>query len=206
MADGELPYNFTLKNAECLALVKKPSFAVSHEETRYYLNGIYFHASGSGKSQMLRAVATDGHRLARIEMSLPAGAAGMPGIIVPRKAIHELQKLLEDGDSDVQISLSDTKIRFTCDNIVLISKLIDGNFPEYERVIPSANDRLMEVDCKLFTQAVDRVSVISSEKSRAIKFHLETGKLTLSATSPEHGTASEEIEVAYDSPDIEIGL
>jgi DNA polymerase III subunit beta len=206
MAEAELPYNFTLKNSDCLSLVKKPSFAISTEETRYYLNGIYLHATGTGKSQMLRAVATDGHRLARIEMALPAGASGIPGVIIPRKAIYELQKLLEEGDNDVQISLSDTKIRFTCGGTVLISKLIDGNFPDYERVIPSANEKLMEVNCKSFREAVDRVSVISSEKSRAIKFSLDNGKLTLSATSQEHGTASEEIDVAFSSGKLEIGF
>lgn len=206
MADGEFPHNFTLKSAECLSLVEKPSFAISTEETRYYLNGIYFHAAGNGQAKVLRAVATDGHRLARIEVGLPAGAADMPGVIVPRKAIYELRKLLEEGEGDVQVSLSDTKIRFVYGNAVLVSKLIDGNFPDYERVIPAGNDKIMEVDCKFFTQAVDRVSVISTEKSRAIKFQLASGKLTLSASSPEHGTASEEIDVTYSAAPIEIGF
>jgi DNA polymerase-3 subunit beta len=206
MAEGELNHNFTLKSAECMSLIDKPSFAVSTEETRYYLNGIYLHAAGNGKDKVLRAVATDGHRLARIEVAVPAGADGMPGVIVPRKAIHELKKLIEGSDGDVEISLSETKIRFVCGNAVLVSKLIDGNFPDYERVIPSNNDKLMEVDCKLFTQSVDRVSVISSEKSRAIKFKLENGKLTLSASSPEHGTASEEIDVTYSAGLIEVGF
>lgn len=206
MADGELPHNFTLKSADCKALVQKPSFAISTEETRYYLNGIYFHVAGSGKSKTLRAVATDGHRLARIEIPAPAGAEKMPGVIVPRKAIYELRKLLEESETDVQVSLSDTKIRFVCGGAVLVSKLIDGNFPDYERVIPAGNDKLMEVDCKLFTQAVDRVSVISSEKSRAVKFHLDKGKLTLSASSNEHGNASEEIDVTYSAALIEVGF
>lgn len=206
MADGELPYNFTLKSAECLSLIQKPSFAISTEETRYYLNGIYLHTAGSGDGKVLRAVATDGHRLARIEVALPAGADGMPGIIVPRKAIYELRKLIEEGEGDIAISLSDSKIRFVYGNAVLVSKLIDGNFPDYERVIPASNDKMMEVDCKLFTQSVDRVSVISSEKSRAIKFQLDNGKLTLSASSPEHGTASEEIEVKYSANKIEVGF
>lgn len=206
MMDGDFSHHFVLSSNDCMMLVKKPSFAISTEETRYYLNGIYMHVSGSGKNQMLRAVATDGHRLARIEITLPSGAAGMPGVIVPRKTIHEVQKLLEGSDNDVQISLSESKIRFSCSGAVLVSKLIDGNFPDYERVIPSNNDRLMEVDCTQFTQAVDRVSVISSEKSRAIKFHLEEGKLTLSATSTEHGAASEDVNVSYASPEIEIGF
>lgn len=206
MVDGEFPHSFTLSSRDCLNLIKKPSFAISTEETRYYLNGIYLHVNGAGKNQMLRAVATDGHRLARIEMELPAGASGMPGVIIPRKAIHELQKLLEESDNDVQISLSESKIRFTCGGAVLVSKLIDGNFPDYERVIPSSNDKAMEVDCKQFKDAVDRVSVISSEKSRAIKFHLQEGKLTLSATSAEHGAASEDVNVNFSGDDIEIGF
>jgi DNA polymerase-3 subunit beta len=206
MADGDLNHHFSLKSAECQALAEKPSFAISTEETRYYLNGIYLHVAGSGNGKVLRAVATDGHRLARIEIALPAGAANMPGVIIPRKAIHELKKLLEEGEGDVQISLSDSKIRFVYGNAVLVSKLIDGNFPDYERVIPSSNDKIMEVDCRLFSQAVDRVSVISSEKSRAIKFHIENGKLTLSATSAEHGTATEEVDVTYSASAIEVGF
>lgn len=206
MAEGDLPHNFSLTAAEALALVEKPSFAISTEETRYYLNGIYFHVATSGSTKVLRAVATDGHRLARIEVGLPAGAANMPGIIVPRKAIYELKKLLDGGQGEVGISLSETKIRFVYGNAVIVSKLIDGNFPDYERVIPSANEKLMEVDCKSFSQAVDRVSVISTEKSRAIKFALDGGKLTLSASSPEHGTASEEIDVKFSSPALEVGF
>ncbi len=206
MAEGDLSHNFTLKSAECLALIEKPSFAISTEETRYYLNGIYLHVAGSGDGKLLRAVATDGHRLARIEVALPAGADNMPGIIVPRKAIQELRKLLEAGEGDVSVSLSETKIRFVYGNAVLVSKLIDGNFPDYERVIPSANEKLMEVDCKLFKDAVDRVSVISSEKSRAIKLQLENGKLTLSAGGGDQGSASEEIDITYSSSSIEIGF
>lgn len=206
ISEGELPYNFTLTSEECRAIVQKPSFAISTEETRYYLNGIYLHAHGSDGDKTLRAVATDGHRLARVEVSLPAGAAGMPGVIIPRKAIYELRKLLDEAGGDVHIALSDTKIRFICGDAVLISKLIDGNFPDYERVIPSGNDKIMEVDCKRFTQAVDRVSIISSEKSRAIKMQVESGKITLSASSAEHGTASEELEVSYSGDGLEIGF
>ena len=206
MAEGELSHNFTLKSAECLSLVDKPSFAVSTEETRYYLNGIYLHPAGTGEARVLRSVATDGHRLARIEVALPAGAENMPGVIVPRKCIHELRKLLEEGDGDVQVSLSDTKIRFVYNNAVLVSKLIDGNFPDYERVIPVNNDKIMEVDCKAFRQAVDRVSVISTEKSRAVKFQIDAGKLTLSTSSTEHGTANEELDVTYSAGKIEAGF
>ncbi len=206
MAEGDLGHSFTLSTAECQALIEKPAYAMSTEETRYYLNGIYLHTGGSADSQFLRSVATDGHRLARVDVGLPAGAAGMPGVIIPRKTIQEIRKLLEGGEGDVQISLSDTKIRFVCGGAVLVSKLIDGNFPDYERVIPSANDKLMEVDRDKFKDAVDRVSVIASERSRGIRLSLDKGKLTLSASSAEAGTASEDLDVAYSAGPIDIGF
>jgi DNA polymerase-3 subunit beta len=206
MAEGDLDHTFTLKAAECKALIEKPSFAMSNEETRYYLNGIYFHTAGSGADKTLRAVATDGHRLARIEVALPKGADGMPGVIVPRKVIYELKKLLAESETDVIISLSESKIRFVVGNAVIVSKLIDGNFPDYERVIPSGNDKILELSRKEFAQAVDRVSVISSEKTRAVKLSAESGKLTLTATSSEHGQATEELDVTYSAAPIEIGF
>ena len=206
MAEGDLDYSFTLKGAECKALIEKPSFAMSNEETRYYLNGIYFHIAGDKDGKTLRAVATDGHRLARIEVALPAGADGMSGVIVPRKVIYELRKLLAESEADVSVSLSDTKIRFVIGSAVIVSKLIDGNFPDYERVIPTGNDKLLEVDRKLFAQAVDRVSVISSEKTRAVKMAAQNGKITLTATSTEHGAATEELDATYSASPIEIGF
>ena len=206
MAGGELPHGFTLPAADLKRLIDRTRFAISTEETRYYLNGIFFHAARSNDVQMLRAVATDGHRLARMEIPLPEGAAGMPGIIVPRKTVTELRKLIDEIDQDVQISLSDTKIRFVFGNAVLTSKLIDGTFPDYDRVIPTGNDKILEVECKLFAEAVDRVSTISSEKSRAVKLTIEHGSLMLSATSPENGTATEELEVRYSATPLEIGF
>lgn len=206
MASGEFSSNFSLKSAECIALITKPSFAVSNEETRYYLNGIYLHVAGEGEGKVLRAVATDGHRLAQVEVALPAGADGMEGVIVPRKTIQELRKLLEAGEGEVSVSVSETKIRFVYGNAVLVSKLIDGNFPEYERVIPSGNNNLMEVDCKAFASAVDRVAVISSEKTRGVKLELESGKIIISAGSGEQGNATEELEVTYSSTPLEIGF
>ncbi len=206
MTEGDLPYKFSITASECSALIDKTRFAVSTEETRYYLNGIYLHAAESQGIGVLRSVATDGHRLARIEVALPSGAAGMPGIIIPRKAIGEIKKLIEDGVTHVEVSLSESKIRFACGSAVLVSKLIDGTFPDYERVIPSGNDKIMEVDVKAFTSAVDRVSVIASEKTRGIRLAVSQGKLTLSADSPEHGNAIEEIEVTYAAEPIETGF
>jgi DNA polymerase III subunit beta len=206
MATGELPYNFTLSAAELRALIDRTRFAISTEETRYYLNGIYLHATKNNEVPVMRAVATDGHRLARMEMVLPEGAAGMPGVIVPRKTVLELRKLVEEGEAEVQVALSDSKVRFTLGDASLTSKLIDGTFPDYDRVIPANNDKILEVDCKSFAEAVDRVSTISTEKSRAVKLAIEQGSLTVSATSPENGTATEELEVRYIASPLEIGF
>ncbi len=206
-AGGEkLPHEFSLAAAELRALVDRTSFAISTEETRYYLNGIYLHAFADGAIGKLRAVATDGHRLARFEMPLPAGIVDMPGIIVPRKTVAELRKLVADGDARVDIALSDSRIRFAFDKIVLTSKLIDGTFPDYQRVIPTGNDKVLIVRKEEFAAAVDRVSTISSEKSRAVKFTLKANSLTMSATSPDSGSASEELEVDYSGPVIDIGF
>jgi DNA polymerase-3 subunit beta len=206
MTGGDLPHRFALPASELRTLIDRSSFAISTEETRYYLNGIYLHVADSGGVPMLRAVATDGHRLARVEMARPQGASGMPGVIVPRKTVQELRRLLEDTDAEVTVALSDTKIRFAFDDVELTSKLIDGTFPDYQRVIPEANDKIMDVDCRAFAEAVDRVSTISTEKSRAVKVELKTGTLMLSATSPENGSATEEIEVKYTGSAIEIGF
>ncbi len=206
MAGGDLGVEFDLPASELRAVIDRTRFAISTEETRYYLNGIYMHAASRDGVDVLRAVATDGHRLASAETPLPDGASGMPGVIVPRKTVTELHKLIEDSNGDIRVALSETKIRFTLDDVQVTSKLIDGTFPDYERVIPAGNDKEWEVDRRLFAEAIDRVSAISSEKSRAIKIALEPGTLVLSATSPENGTATEELEVDYQGEAIEIGF
>jgi len=206
MAGGDLPKEFRLPAGELRGLIDRTRFAISTEETRYYLNGIYLHAAQRDGVDVLRAVATDGHRLASVEMPLPAGAAGMPGVIVPRKTVTELRKLIDETGEDIVVALSETKIRFAFDDAVMTSKLIDGTFPDYERVIPADNEKVMEVDCRQFTAAVDRVSAISTEKSRAVKLAVRAGHLTLSASSPDSGNASEEIEVSYSADAMEIGF
>ncbi|OFX12544.1 MAG: DNA polymerase III subunit beta [Alphaproteobacteria bacterium RIFOXYD12_FULL_60_8] len=206
MASGEMPHTFTLAAGELRGLIDRTKFAISTEETRFYLNGIYLHAAVSEGVDVLRAVATDGHRLARVEVPLPSGAAGMPGVIVPRKAVQELRKLIDETGMDVQISLSPSKIRFAFDDVTLTSKLIDGTFPDYERVIPQDNNQIMEVDRKILAEAVDRVSAISTEKSRAIKMRVEKGSVELSASSPDSGSAVETLEAAYQGGMLEIGF
>jgi DNA polymerase-3 subunit beta len=206
LAPGEMTHKFTLKAADLKRLIDKTQFAISTEETRYYLNGIYLHAAATGKTQTLRAVATDGHRLAQMELDLPKGAEGMPGIIVPRKTVGEVQRLLEDNEAEVLIELSPGKIRFTIGEVVLTSKLIDGTFPDYGRVIPAGNDKELIVDKKEFEAAVDRVSTVSSERGRAVKLSVTGGKLSLSVTNPDSGSANEELEVEYESDPIDIGF
>ncbi|HEY4472879.1 MAG TPA: DNA polymerase III subunit beta, partial [Stellaceae bacterium] len=196
----------SLSATELRTLIDRTRFAISTEETRYYLNGIYLHATKADEVPVIRAVATDGHRLARMEMVLPEGAAGMPGIIIPRKTVLELRKLVEESEDEVQIGLGETKIRLAVGEAALTSKLIDGTFPDYDRVIPSNNDKVLEVECKSFAEAVDRVSTISTEKSRAVKLAIENGSLVVSATSPENGTAVEELEVRYSATPLEIGF
>ena len=203
---GEFPVRFELPAASFKALIDRTQFAISTEETRYYLNGIYLHTPTIEGRTLLRAVATDGHRLARAQTAVPDGADGMPGIIIPRKTVGEIQKLLEGGEGNATIEISETKIRVTFGSVVLTSKLIDGTFPDYGRVIPQNNDKELIVDKKDFEAAVDRVSTISSERGRAVKLALSAGKLVLSVTNPDSGSATEELEVEYASEPLDIGF
>ena len=199
-------YSFSVPAADLRTLIDRTRFAISNEETRYYLNGIYLHAAESDGVSVLRAVATDGHRLARFEMPLPEGAKDMPGVIIPRKAINEIRKLIDEAGDSIEIGLSDNKLKFSFDHVTMTTKLIDGTFPDYERVIPKNNDKFLEVNPAAFASAVDRVSTISSEKSRAVKLTLNGKTMTLSANSPDSGSASEEIEVRFNSGAMEIGF
>ncbi len=202
----DLSHEFTIGAGDLRAMIERTRFAISSEETRYYLNGIHWHAKEDNGVKLMRAVATDGHRLARLEMPLPDGAEGMPGVIVPKKTVDALYRLIAEEVTSVHVGLSEHKIRFAFDNIVLTSKLIDGTFPDYERVIPTGNDKTMAVETRLFREAVDRVSTISSEKSRAVKLVLAEGNLMLQAVSPDAGSATEELEIAYGSNEMEIGF
>jgi DNA polymerase-3 subunit beta len=205
IAEGDLPTAFELPAATLRQIIDKTRFAISTEETRYYLNGIYLHVSDEAQP-VLKAAATDGHRLARVTVARPDGAAGMPGVIIPRKCVAELRKLLDELDGTVQLSLSESKIRFGLGNAVLTSKLIDGTFPDYSRVIPTANDKLLKLDPRALEEGVDRVSTIASERTRAVKMSLDRDRVTLSVTSPENGTASEEVSADYGADGIEIGF
>ena len=206
MANAEYSANFAAPAPVLRRLFDKSKFAISNEETRYYLNGVYMHVSQGEEGPVLRCVATDGHRLARIDAPLPQGAADMPGVIVPKKTVAELRKLLDDDDMQIAVSVSETKVRFATPRITLTSKVIDGTFPDYTRVIPSGNTRKMEVDAKDFARAVDRVATVSSERSRAVKLALDMDRLVLSVNAPDAGTADEELAVAYGDDPLEIGF
>ena len=206
MAQDEMPVAFALPVDDLQRLIEKTRFAISVEETRYYLNGIYLHVLEEDGANLLRAVATDGHRLARVEMAQPVGADNMPAVIIPRKTVGEVQKLLEEAEGEVSLQVSDTKINFAFAEIVLTSKLIDGKFPDYTRVIPSDNDKTLKLDAKSFAQSVDRVSAISSEKSRAVKLALDKDSLALSVSNPDSGSANDELSVAYAADAMEIGF
>ncbi len=206
IVEGDLPTSFELPAATLAQLIDRTRFAISTEETRYYLNGIFLHVT----DDELKAAATDGHRLARFTIKRPDGSEGMPDVIVPRKCVAELRKLLEEAlDANVLIDLSASKIRFTLggeNGVVLTSKLIDGTFPDYSRVIPTGNDKLLRLDPKSFWQGVDRVATIATEKTRAVKMALDNDRVTLSVTSTDNGTASEEVPADYKSAGFEIGF
>jgi len=206
MASSEYQSNFSIPAPVLRRLFDKSRFAISNEETRYYLNGVYMHIAESDGGKVLRCVATDGHRLARIDADLPDEAADMPGVIVPRKTVLELRKLLDDDEMTIAVSVSETKVRFATPDITLTSKVIDGTFPDYTRVIPQGNTKRLEVDAKEFAQAVDRVATVSSERSRAVKLQLDEDRLVLSVNAPDSGAAEEELAVAYGDERLEIGF
>ncbi len=198
---------FEIEASDLRRLIDKTRFAISTEETRYYLNGVYLHAADTDKGKKLRTVATDGHRLALCETDAPKGAEDLAGVIVPRKAVGEVRRLIDSSDGDVTVSVSDTKIVFTSGRAQLTSKLIDGTFPDYARVIPKGNDKALIIDNKAFEAAVDRVSTVSTERSRSIKLSLSKGKITLAVSSAETaGQGHEEVECDYSETEMDIGF
>jgi DNA polymerase-3 subunit beta len=203
---GEMTARFFLPAKTLARGLQKSAFAASTEETRYYLNGVFMHIFTSGGDTALRFVATDSYRLARVECAMPEGAADLSPVIIPRKAVTELMKLASSHDGDAEIEASATKLRFTIGATTLLTKTIDGNFPDYARVIPTQNDKIAKVDRDAFKSAAERVSTISSERGRAVKLEFADGALKLSVSNPNLGSASEEIESDYQSGPLEIGF
>ncbi len=206
MSPDGLSARVSIAATDLIRLIDKTRFAISTEETRYYLNGLYLHTVAEEGFTKLRAVATDGHRLALAEMPAPEGAEGLPGVIVPRKTVQEARRLLDDCGEEVEVQISQAKVRFDFGGATLTSKVIDGSFPDYMRVIPRENSKILTVDNHLFAQAVDRVATISAEKSRSVKLAIEPGKMVLTVRNMEAGQAVEELEVDYDADPFEIGF
>ncbi len=205
ISGDKLPISFEMKTEDLKDVIDRTKFAISTEETRYYLNGIFIHAKNEGATKVLRVVATDGHRLACVESPLPKGAEDVKGVIIPRKTVTEIRKLLEDNNAEnVSIALSDNKIIFSFEDITLTSKLIDGTYPDYERVIPTDSNKTIEVKASELASAVDRVSVVA-ERTRAIKIVPSTGKMTVTTSCPDLGSGVEEIEAKYDGESLDIG-
>ncbi len=209
ISDNDLSTNFVLSADELIRIIDKTKFAVSNEETRYYLNGIFLHKADRNSIQFLRAVATDGHRLAQYDIPLPQGAEEITGIIIPKKTIFELRKVLDDANGDVSISLNENKIKFAFNDLKIISKVIDGTFPDYTKVIPQNNNKNFKTNNNELKNAIDRVSAVAANeesKSKAIKLSLEDNKLNLSVESQSKGSANELIDISYDGDKVDIGF
>jgi DNA polymerase-3 subunit beta len=207
---GDMPINFSVPAKTLSSMIDATRSAMSTEETRYYLQGIYLHARRTDDGEWrLAATSTDGHRLSLSTAISPQGTEGMQddkGVIVPRKCVLEINKIVDQIDGDVEISMSKTKIRFTMGRMTYVSKLVDGTFPDYDRVIPRNNESIVKVDADALAESIDRVSTIATEKTRAVKVAIDRNRLTLSVNSPENGLATEEIEVDYEGKPLEIGF
>ena len=209
ISDNDLSTNFVLSADELIRIIDKTKFAVSNEETRYYLNGIFLHKAERNSIQFLRAVATDGHRLAQYDIPLPQGAEDITGIIIPKKTIYELRKVLDDANGDVSVSLNENKIKFSFNDLKIVSKVIDGTFPDYTKVIPQNNDKSFKTNNSDLKNAIDRVSAVAANeesKSKAIKFCIENNSLSLSVESQSKGSANEIIDVNYSGDKVDIGF
>ena len=187
-------------------LIDKTKFAISNEETRYFLNGLYFNIHNENSKSNIILVGTDGHRLAKYSYQLDQAISEITGVIIPKKTINELSKLLSDIDEDIDVSISSNKIIFYFRNLIFISKLIDGTFPDYKRVIPTNNNNLLEIEREKLLSAVDRVSTIANEKNPVIKFKLLKNIVNLNTINTDNSTATEDLQINYNGDEFEIGF
>ena len=201
VATETMPIKFQINAQHFGALIDKTRFAISKEGTRYYLTGIYLHTS----DQTLTGVATDGHRLAKVALEAPRGVESLEGIIIPAKTVAEIRKLAE-GEDLIDIGISPTMIQVAAGPVQLISKLIDGTYPDYQKVIPTDNHTTLLIDRNALMASVDRVSIVSADRTRLVKISMQAGTVVIQANSPEAGTASEHVEGNYDGAPMEIGF
>ena len=199
-------YKVTTKAENIFNLIEKTKFAISNEETRYFLNGLYFSINNENDKSMLTFVGTDGHRLAKFSISNSSKSKDVNGVIIPKKTINELYKLLSENSNDIQIEINSNKIIFYIGKLIFISKLIDGTFPDYKRVIPKNNNEILHVNRSNLLSAVDRVSTIVNEKSPVIKFKLFKNLINLSTFNNDNSSATEDINAKYEGKEIEIGF
>lgn len=204
---SEMSHSFTLTSDQVRSLLGRTAFAISKEETRFYLGGVHLHVLDDvgTDSRLLVAVATDGHRLAKIQMNAPEGAVGMPGIIVPAGAVEEILKLVGKGDTEVGVRLSDAAIEFTVGATTLYSKLVDGVFPDYRRVIPIANPERLVVDRVALADAVERVATVSADRGRGLRIALDERQIVLSMSAPDAGSATEAVDATFAGAPFEVG-
>lgn len=205
LSQDDMPVNFSVKSAELIKIIDKTKFAISNDETRHYLNGLFLHGVETNSGIELRGVATDGHRLALAYSNGSDLSSSVAGVIIPKKTINEIKKISEGNESSV-ISFSKAKIKIVSGNSVIISKLIDGEFPEYDKVIPKDNNQIIEVNKKQLFDAVDRVATIATDKNKSIKFALSNGRISLQVSTSDGGLANEEIEVDFQGEAIETGF
>lgn len=203
---GKITHQFSIASSDLRRMIEKSRFAISTEETRYYLNGIYMHATKHNNNDVLRAVATDGHRLALSDTDIPHGASEMPGIIIPRKTINELHRMLKDGDDSVCVSVSQSVIHFEMGSIAFASKLIDATFPEYQRIVPKDKNHALVVANAEFMASVNRVSTISKVDGKSIKLSIENGRIYLNCSTIDGHSAADEIEADWKSNPIDISF
>ncbi len=198
----EAAVSFDIPQNQLKYLLDQTHFAMAQQDVRYYLNGLLFEFTEG----LIRVVATDGHRLALCDLKMDTGVSELQQVIVPRKAVMELTRLLDNSDETVTVELGNNHIRLTTDHVSFITKLIDGRFPDYQRVVPQGGDKIVIADRTLIQQALSRASILSNEKYRSVRFTLSSGSLQVMANNPEQEEAEEEIAVEYDGPGLEIGF
>jgi len=199
VTDGK---TLSLPRQQLKGIIERTQFAMAQQDVRYYLNGTLLEVD----AKRVRAVATDGHRLALSEVELDTGVTERTQVIVPRKAVLELQRLLDATDEPATVKISATQIEVDLDVVRLTTKLIDGRFPDYERVVPESGDKKLQADREVVKRALARTAILSNEKFRGVRLTIEGSKLSLQTHNPEHEEAEEDLEVSYEGGPIEIGF